>query len=213
MSTEPAALLSPAAHASLVEVLLEARHQGHLGPGAVDTHISHALSMGQATRPPTGLVIDLGSGGGVPGLPLALAWPDSRWVLLDSSARRAAFLHQAVERLGLADRVEVRCQRAEEAGRTDLRGSAHRVVARSFAGPAVTAECAAPLLRVEGELVVAEPPGGAPERWPEEQLGRLGLRPVAALTEPVALQVLRQIRPCPTQYPRRVGVPAKRPLF
>ncbi|HET6966289.1 MAG TPA: hypothetical protein VFH58_16050, partial [Acidimicrobiales bacterium] len=104
--------------------------------------------------------------------------------------------------------------RAEEAGRRpDLRGTFDVVVARSFGGPAVTAECGAPFLVAGGRLVVAEPPGGSADRWPAEGLEVLGLRPVEAMTEPSAFQVLLQQEPCPERFPRRTGIPAKRPLF
>ena len=158
--------------------------------------------------------IDLGSGGGLPGLPLALAWPNSTWVLLDSSQRRTAFLAEAVETLGLMDRVAVRCQRAEAAGRDpELRGRADLVVARSFGPPSVTAECAAPLAATGGVIVVAEPPGGSSDRWPAEGLAELGLSRGVTVSIPVALQRLEVTSRCPDRFPRRDGIPAKRPLF
>lgn len=104
--------------------------------------------------------------------------------------------------------------RAEESGRDPgMRAGFDVVVARSFGAPAVTAECAAPLLKVGGRLIVAEPPGGAADRWPAQALGELCLRAVTTVTKPTAFQVLEQMAPCPDRYPRRTGVPAKRPLF
>ncbi|MGH9094556.1 MAG: RsmG family class I SAM-dependent methyltransferase [Acidimicrobiales bacterium] len=157
--------------------------------------------------------MDLGSGGGVPGLVLAWHRPQIRWTLLDGSQRRGAFLTEAVADLDLGGCVDVVPERAEIAGRGSLRHTQDLVVARGFAGPAVTAECAAPLLAVGGRLVVSEPPGGAPERWPAQVLRTLGLVPHRAVASPIALQVLRQTEPCPDRYPRRVGVPGKHPLF
>lgn len=167
--------------------------------------------------------VDLGSGGGIPGLVLALALPRSRWTLLEASQKRSAFLTEAVGRLSLDRRVSVVAERAEIAGRGPMRGSFDLVVARSFAAPAVTAECAAPLLHVGGLLIVAEPPaddgraeGAEPAiggRWPAEPLATLGLAPVTRIAHPSALQVLEQLAPCPARYPRRVGIPSKRPLF
>jgi 16S rRNA (guanine527-N7)-methyltransferase len=101
--------------------------------------------------------------------------------------------------------------RAEVVGRGDLRGSAAAVLARGFATPAVTAECAAPLLEVGGVLVVSEPPDEV-DRWPTGALAELGLTPRYRTTSP-AMQVLEQVRTCPDRYPRRTGIPAKRPLF
>jgi 16S rRNA (guanine527-N7)-methyltransferase len=158
---------------------------------------------------------DLGSGGGVPGLPLALQFPACRWVLVEASVRRAAFLREAAGQLGIGDRVSILEDRAEVAGRHPAyRAAFDLVVARSFGPPAVLAECAAPLLRVGGRLVVSEPPGGAPERWPAEALGRLAMTAgVSVRSGGATFQVLRQTAQCPDRYPRRVGVPAKRPLF
>jgi 16S rRNA (guanine527-N7)-methyltransferase len=141
-------------------------------------------------------------------------WPESRWTLIDASTRRAAFLREAVGALDLSYRAEVLRQRAEEAGRdSQHRGKADLVVARSFGPPAVTAECAAPFLRTDGFLIVAEPPGGVPKRWPTGPLARLGLVPDQNQNAPVALQRLRQAHRCPARYPRRPGIPAKRPLY
>lgn len=197
----------------LLAVLERARGLGLLGPGPVLPHVQHSLGYLPALDGVTGTVGDLGSGGGVPGLPLALARPDLRLLLLDAGASRVAFLWDAVHDLGLADRVEILGGRAEELGRGPWRGALDAVVARGFGAPGVTAECAAPLLRVGGRVVVSEPPDPAGERWPPEGLAELGLRRGPALTGPPHLQVLEQVAPCPDRYPRRVGIPAKRPLF
>lgn len=201
--------------ASLDEVLVEARALGFLGPGPVGGHIEHAEGFARAVGDEPGRVVDLGSGGGVPGLVLALVWPTTRVALLDSSERRALFLVRAALALDVEDRVTVIHARAEDVGRDpDWRAHADVVVARSFAGPAVTAECGAPLLRVGGRLVVSEPPSGSQARWPDEPLRELGLRPSGRLEQSFSrFQLLTQERLCPPEYPRRVGVPAKRPLF
>jgi 16S rRNA (guanine527-N7)-methyltransferase len=146
-------------------------------------------------------------------LPLALAWPATTWVLLDGSQTRAEFLTEAVGTLRLADRVEVVGERAEVAGRGPLRLGFEVVVARSFASPAATAECGSPFLQPGGRLIVAEPPGGQPERWDVEGLAMLGLHLGNPIAGPTSYQILVQQEPCPARYPRRVGVPAKRPLF
>jgi 16S rRNA (guanine527-N7)-methyltransferase len=195
-------------------VLGKAKARGFLGPGPVGAQIEHSFTFTSLLPAAPRRAVDLGSGGGVPGLVLALLCPRSRWILIDAGARRAAFLREAVGELELSDRVEVLDQRAEDAGRnSQRRGEADLVVARSFGPPAVTAECAAPFLRTGGFLVVAEPPGGAPERWPARPLALLGLIPDKSRTAPVALQRLRQAHPCPPRYPRRPGIPAKRPLY
>jgi 16S rRNA (guanine527-N7)-methyltransferase len=144
---------------------------------------------------------------------LALAGPDTAWVLLEGSRTRADFLRNAIARLALQDRVEVLAERAERAGHGPLRGRIDLVVARSFASPATTAECGAPFLRTGGQLIVAEPPGGRPERWDADGLARLGLSIGDRVLAPTAYQTLVQLTACPVRFPRRVGVPAKRPLF
>jgi len=169
--------------------------------------------MGRILDVPPGTALDLGSGGGLPGLPLALVWPLTHWLLLDGSVRRAAFLRDAVRELGLEQRITVVAQRAEVAGRTALRSSVDAVFARSFAGPAVTAECAAPFLRRGGSLVVAEPPDDQPGRWDDTGLMTLGMQLGRRAKEPTSVQVVQQVELCSDRFPRRVGVPSKRPLF
>ena len=194
----------------LVAVLAEARDLGFLGPGPVEFHVEHARAYLPALEGVTGAALDLGAGGGVPGLVLALARADLRWTLLDAMTRRTAFLARAVATLDLAN-VTVRTDRAEDVA--DLRGGFAAVVARSFGPPAVTAECAAPLLQIGGRLIVSEPPDGAGHdaRW--DGATQLGLGTPTRWPGPPALVVLIQESRCPDRFPRRTGVPAKRPLW
>jgi 16S rRNA (guanine527-N7)-methyltransferase len=205
-------VLSARDRSTLLSVLAQSQELGFLGPGALEPQIDRSLAFTIAASSP-GRVLDLGSGGGLPGLVLAFAWPDASLVLLDGSIRRCAFLSSTVAELGLEGRITVVAERAELAGRGALRGVMDLVMARGFGPAAVTAECAAPLLHVGGRLVVSEPPGGAPQRWPASELATLGLEPGEQVAEPVALQILHQVAACPDRYPRRVGIPAKRPLF
>jgi 16S rRNA (guanine527-N7)-methyltransferase len=211
----------------LHEILADAREAGFLGPGSIEPHIRHAegfAAIGRrlaASGRPTPRLVDLGSGGGLPGLVVAMSWPEAAVDLLEAGARRAVFLQQATSRLGLGTRVRVLHERAEVCGRQEgFRGSYDGVLARSFGRPAVVAECAAPLLEVGGWLVVSEPPhGGEPAdadggpRWPAEPLARLGLEPGETVCEEFDYKILRQVAPCPERFPRRNGVPAKKPLF
>jgi 16S rRNA (guanine527-N7)-methyltransferase len=203
----------------LREVLGEAQRRGFLGSALIDEHIEHARGFVAALEGHTlegATVLDLGSGGGVPGLVVAEDVSDARLVLLDGSVVRAAFLRWAVDYLGLNGRVTVVAARAEEIGRAvATRSTIDVVLARGFAGPGVTAECAAPLLRVGGRLVVSDPPGGGAigERWPVDGCRQVGLVPESHVSVPRSYTVLRQAELCPAQYPRRVGVPTKRPLF
>jgi 16S rRNA (guanine527-N7)-methyltransferase len=210
--------LSPAVRRRLEDVLDGARRAGYLGPGPVVGHVDHALGFAAAAVDTPARAVDLGSGGGVPGLVLALWWPASRWDLLDANARRVAFLAEASRTLGVADRVAAVHERAEAFGRVPThRGRYDLVTARSFGPPAVVAECAAPLLRVGGRLVVSEPPVPDPDRWPATGLAAVGLSaepvPSAGHDEGPRYQVMVATGTCPQRFPRRVGIPVKRPLF
>lgn len=201
---------------TLQGILEEARLLGFLGPGPVEGHIEHAKGFLQAVGEELPRrVIDLGSGAGLPGLLLALSWPEVPIVLLDSSERRTLFLADATGKLGIDGHVMVARARAEEAGRDpDWRATADLVVARSFGAPAVTAECAAPFLEVGGRLIVSEPPEEGGSRWPAEGLALVGLRPAGRFEQAFCrFQVMRQETACPEMFPRRVGIPEKRLLF
>lgn len=199
---------------ALHHVLLRSQELGFLGPGPVDEQRVHAEAFLEAIAlDDVRAAVDLGSGGGIPGLVLAILLPDVRWLLLDGMVRRTSFLDEAVAELGIAERVTVRTVRAEEAGRTALRAQADLVVARSFGPPAVTAECATPLLRPDGQLVVSEPPASAGTRWPDVGLELLGLAMDHVVEGPPGFVRLRRIGPLDERYPRRVGIPTKRPLW
>jgi 16S rRNA (guanine527-N7)-methyltransferase len=239
----------PRPEGAVRDALRQAQERGLLGGSALDEQIAHAQEFalaaamgGQDGRPEPGvdaraapdLWLDLGSGGGLPGLVLAGLWPDSRGVLLDSATRRTSFLAEALEDLGWDGRVSVVTARAEEAGRDpSLRADFDVVVARSFGPPAVTAECAAPFLASGGRLVVSEPPPTAPDpargeggpgrdlrpvsvdddRWPRDPLAELGMRPGVAVRGRFGFQVIDLVERCPDRFPRRSGIPAKRPLY
>ena len=197
----------------LVAVLERARRLGVLGPGPVLDHVHHAQGFVKALAdlPEGALLLDLGSGGGVPGLVIAEARPDLQVILLDSLERRVALLSEAIDGLQWQGRVSAVLARAEDAGRSaEWRGTVDAVTARSFGPPATVAECAAPLLRIGGILIVSEPPEES-DRWPSAGVALVGMVDEGA---PVSgMRRLRQETVCPETFPRRVGIPAKRPLF
>jgi 16S rRNA (guanine527-N7)-methyltransferase len=199
----------------LSAVLARAQRSGLLGPGPVAEHVEHARRLAELIGPPPSSFLDLGSGGGVPGLVLALSWPTTTVVLLDASRRRGEHLRAACAELGLAGRATVLVARAEEAARRpEWRAQLALVIARGFGAPAVTAECAVGFLEVGGELVVSEPPGGAPGRWDPAGLERLGLaEPTVQTGGGASIARLRLRRPPGPEWPRRTGVPARRPLW
>jgi len=161
--------------------------------------------------------VDIGSGAGFPGLPLAVALRRTRFALLEASARKCTFLERAVAACGL-ENVEVVHARAEE-----LPGGRDRfdlATARALARLDVVIEYAAPLLALGGWLVAWRG-----QREPEvERAGaraaeRLGMEVVSVRrVRPFAgargrhLHLLRKVAPTPAGFPRRVGVAAKRPL-
>lgn len=198
--------------------LAQSQAIGAIGPSPLEQHLLHALGFADAlsARLSSGArVVDLGSGGGIPGLVMASVLLDLDMTLLEGRTARCELLEDLIDDCNLAGRVHVIARRAEDAGREPRwRGQFDAVVARGFAAPAVTAECAAPLLRVDGVLCVSEPPDAEGfARWPREGCRELGLAPEQALTTPFSYRILRQVELCPERFPRRVGVPAKRPLF
>jgi 16S rRNA (guanine527-N7)-methyltransferase len=200
---------------ALTAALSEAQARGFIGPAPIATHLEHARTFGAAIEGRTRW-LDLGSGGGLPGLVLAVDYPETAWTLLDSAEKRTVFLASCVASLDLGSRVTVHRGRAEDAGRDPgLRERFDGVVARSFGPPAVTAECGAPFLRVGGVLAVSEPPEAELSvRWPAAALAVLGLERRGSVEGRAAhITILELVAPIPADMPRRNGVPAKQPLF
>lgn len=210
--------MSPLLPPGLTALLEESRGLGFLGPGDVQRHVAHGSAMARvAPSVPRGF-LDLGAGGGVPGLIEAFAWPDARGVLLEAQVRRADFLRDAVVRLGLEQRLEVVEGRAElEARDARWRESFDVVTARSFGPPAVTAECAIGFLAPGGHLVVSEPPearGSTTARWPTEGLASLSLSAAVPVeVDGFSFVVMQRVSAVEGRWPRRIGVPNKRPLW
>lgn len=152
----------------------------------------------------------------MPSLPLLVDRPTVRAVLVDTSMKRAAFLRWAAAELQIDDRVDVRCARAEELAHDPaVREVFDLAVARGFASASVTLECAAPMVRDGGAIVLAGPPGG--RRWVTENLAGLGLRPAPEFTaeagaDAATVQVLRREGAVDASLPRPWRQLMKRPL-
>jgi 16S rRNA (guanine527-N7)-methyltransferase len=156
-------------------------------------------------------VVDVGAGGGVPGIPLAILRPDVRVTLLDSDARKAGFLTHAAGVLQL-DNVSIVVARAEDLARSaDVRESFDVAVSRALAPPPVMCELALPLVRNGG--VVAALVGDAVKAATEcaRAAGECG--GAAPRTAPGDVLLVDKVRTTPDAYPRRAGVPLKRPLL
>ena len=199
---------------SLLEVLAASKQHGFLGPGAVEDHLEHAQAFVVATPPP-GRFLDLGSGGGVPGLVLAATWTSSAGTLLDAQLRRVRFLTEVVEAMGMDDRVRVVHGRAEDLARDPAhRGVYDVVTARSFGPPALTAECAAGFLVEAGAVVVAEPPTLDAARWPAAGLATLGLIDAGVVEGPAsAVRLLRSTGSPLATVPRRTAAMRRTPAY
>ena len=184
----------------------------------VDAHVADSLvALELPAVRAAGRVADLGSGGGFPGLALAIALPAAHVALVESVGRKCVFLARAATEIGLAN-VEVANARAEAwpagIGAHDL------VVARALAPLTVLVEYAAPLLEMGGTLVAWK---GRPE--PEEEADgaaaaqALGMSAVeATAVQPFAqardrhLYLTSKVSPTPERYPRRPGMARKRPI-
>jgi 16S rRNA (guanine527-N7)-methyltransferase len=162
-------------------------------------------------------VVDVGSGGGLPGLPLKVARPALSMTLVEADQAKAAFLVRACAALGLRD-VEVLSRRAEEVGRDPLyRESFDVAVARALAPMRVLVELCLPLVRVGGRLLAQKTDsedldsargaidtvGGA--------LNRVVAAPSAARGSGTVV-IVDKVRPTPAGYPRRPGVPSRKPI-
>jgi 16S rRNA (guanine527-N7)-methyltransferase len=165
-------------------------------------------------------VADLGPGGGFPGLPMRIVDPSLHLTLIESHGRRCDFMREVIATLAL-DGVEVVQARAEDAGRQPaLREGFDLVVARALAAVRVLVEYGLPLLRPGG--VLATPKGS---RWRDEvdeaghalsELGGVALEAVAMPLPPgvpeQAVVLVRREGALSDRYPRRAGMPVKRPL-
>ena len=163
-------------------------------------------------------VIDVGSGGGLPGLPLKLARPELRLTLLEANQRKAAFLVQAAAQLGLRE-VEVVARRAEEAGREPRHREAYDfALARAVAPMRVLAELCLPFVAVGGRLLAMKADALAEAEAARGVIERLGgelvaVTPAASGARSLGqVVVVEKVRATPPEYPRRAGVPGRRPL-
>jgi 16S rRNA (guanine527-N7)-methyltransferase len=184
----------------------------------VDVHVADSLVALDVPRVRAARrIADLGSGGGFPGLALAIALPDARVAAVESVGRKCRFLAAAAADLGLAN-VEVVNARAE-AWEEGL-GAHDLVVARALALLSVLVEYAAPLLAPDGTLVAwkgrLDPAEEADGRAAAAALGMSAPEALPVQPFPKAqdryLYLSSKVSPTPSQYPRRPGIARKRPI-
>ena len=186
-------------------------------------HIAESLTVVRAIEaagrlPPGARVIDVGSGGGLPGIPLAVARPDLQVTLLEATGKKAAFLERTAAALGLSG-VRVIAARAEEAAH-DLaeRETYDLALARAVAALATLVELTLPFVRIGGALAAVK--GSRAEEEIEAAAaavrrcggGEVQVAPLTADAPNLRLIVVPKVAPTPPELPRRPGVPAKRPL-
>ena len=200
-------------------ILEKSQKLNFLGNPPIEDHIRNAMGFANVIRDfsgkgQKGRIYDLGSGGGVPALVLVDEFKDWEFVLIERKKKRANFLHDAISLLNASDRVEIVCDEAENTARNEkFSFRADFVTARSFGPPAITAECACRLLKLNGLLVVSEPPSNT-DRWVHEKLSLTGLNPIKhAKFDDSNFQVLQQSQHPSDGLPRRAGVTRKRPLW
>jgi 16S rRNA (guanine527-N7)-methyltransferase len=152
-----------------------------------------------------GPVVDVGSGGGSPGLPLAAARPDLRFDLLESIRRKCAFLERWASEFENASAV---CARAEDYSRGPGRDAYGTAVARALAPPPVAAEWCLPLVRPGGKAILFVGPS-----VDEAAVGKAAKELAGKLEDgPPGFVILRKTGRTPDRFPRRPGVARKRPL-
>jgi 16S rRNA (guanine527-N7)-methyltransferase len=196
-------------------------------PAAVATRhfldsLTILLAVPPAERDRPLRLVDVGSGAGLPGLALALACPAWRVTVIDSVAKKTAFLRHACAMLGLEERTEVLTARAEEVARDPAhRGCYDLAVARAVASLATLAEYLLPLCRQGGRMIALKKGDLSAEVAAAARAvrllggGPLATVPVPELADLGAGRVVlaaRKERATAPQYPRRPGLPAKDPL-
>ncbi|MEB3275821.1 MAG: 16S rRNA (guanine(527)-N(7))-methyltransferase RsmG [Cyanobacteriota bacterium] len=166
-------------------------------------------------------LIDVGTGGGFPGLALAIALPTAQLTLVDSVQRKIEAVRAMATALGLAPRLEFCSDRIETLGRSaPWRGRYDWAVARAVAPAPVVAEYLVPLLKSDGRALLYR---GLWSDADQQQLEKAA-RTLKARVEPIEARLLpagrgqrhaitlTPLAPCPRAYPRPVGIPAKQPL-
>lgn len=170
--------------------------------------------------PRHGRVMDLGSGGGIPGMVLAIAFPEFTFTLLDATGKKVAFLQDCIDELGL-DHVKAVHGRAEElAHEIEWRSAYDIVTARAVTSLAALLELGLPFVQVTGWLVL---PKGAdieeemkPAKRAAAKLGgtivKASFLPLVGSLVDTRLVLVRKDAPTPGTFPRRAGLPTRAPL-
>lgn len=226
LAARAAVTLSPAQHQSLgryLDLLIAANQTMNLTritdrPAAEILHVGDALTLLPLLPAGQLKVVDVGTGGGVPGIPLAIARPDLRVTLVEATQKKTRFLAATVQSLAL-DNVRVLAERAECVGQTKLRESFDVATARAVATLDWLAEWCLPLVKVGGKMLAMKG-----KRADEEQAaagrtirtvggGDVTAHPVELPgTQDLVIIEIRKVRQTPQKYPRLPTAAKGRPI-
>ena len=181
-------------------------------PEEVEALIDDAGVLVEASWKDITRVIDIGSGGGLPAIPLAVAMPEVQFTLLEANARKCAFLEHVAGTLGLTN-VAVAAGRAEELGHQPaLREQFDRAISRAAARPEVLLELALPFVRTGGDLVAQVSPLDPLVLEPAARLLGGGTPRLEHPAGGHTLMVVPKLAPTPSRFSRRSGLPGRKPL-
>jgi 16S rRNA (guanine527-N7)-methyltransferase len=216
--------LTSGERATLEQTYAEAVRLGFLGPKELERlwerHLDDAFGLAAIRRPQAGeRWADLGSGAGLPGLPLAIAHRSTSFTLIDAQQRRLDWVASTAAKLRLTNLTVVHA-RLEDYGRGPARESFDMATARALGALPLVAELGLPLLKIGGELLV---PRGQPDADELEQAalacGQVGGRLDEVVPNPSSpidrvgfVVIMAKIAATSPRFPRRSGVPARSPL-
>jgi len=190
--------------------------------GGLERHILDSIllmHLGSEYFSSSNSVLDIGSGGGYPGIPMGIIFPEKTIMLLESTRKKVAFLEQVIREMGL-ENIKVLCGRAEDFAREkNFRGAFDLVVSRALAKLPVVIELSIPFLKIGGFSIAMKGKSSEKEiKLSENALTKLNAIWVEiipySLISPYDLRlvIMKKIAETPIHYPRKPGIPQKKPL-
>lgn len=199
----------------LLKYLQISKDFGFLSPKEIDEQIEHASELYEMLPIYVGELLDMGAGGGLPSFVFMNMKSKFNFTLLDSMRKRTDFLKSVSEELTKESKFNVINGRAEELALSpEHSGKFDIVVARGFGPPATTAECACNFLKLGGYLFVSGSPENESDRWSDEGLAVLGFTIEEIKNGNYSTGVvIRKTSKHDSKYPRRDGVPRRKPIW